>query len=397
MYPMTLTHKHSSIPAWLWRKKILCVFGTRSEALKMAPVIQSMTRRRGHFKCIVCVLSLHRRSLDQRLSLFAIIPDYDLDITQSGHTVTETSSMVFQSFNEVLADCQPDMVLVRCESSLTMAAAMAAHNHNIPIGHLAGFRAEAIASPDEPVLNCRLINIVAACHFVTTQEEKQLLQGEGVDEKAIFVTGNTVIDALLEIAQMLRTNPKLLKRVACKFQYLRPNKYLVLVIDHHRKNFSTGMEQICWALKMMTDQEPKMEIVYPLPDNPKILEPVKTILNSSKSVHLIKPLDYLPQVYLMNRCRIVITNSCQVEEEAPSLGKQVLVTRNTTERSEAVRAGTVKLVGTNPIVISREALAIIRNKNPFQRGSKLFNPYGDGQAASRIVAMLPTAMRWAWA
>lgn len=390
---MTEPYLHSPSITSPAKKKILTVFGTRPEAIKMAPVIRALANDSERFESLVCVTAQHRQMLDQVLELFKIRPSYDLDIMKPGQSLTDITSSVLHGLARVLDDCRPDLVLVHGDTTTTMAASLAAYYWNIPLGHVeAGLRTGNISSPWPEEMNRRVTSILAACHFAPTDVARQNLLDEGIAPETIAMTGNTVIDALFEVISLLRSDISIHKEMARRFSFLRPRKRLVLVTGHRRENFGQGFEQICMALKTLTEAEPGIEIIYPVHLNPNVQEPVRRILGGSKSIHLIEPLDYLPFVYLMDRCSFIITDSGGVQEEAPSLGKPVLVTRNTTERPEAVSAGTVKLVGTNPEVIVREALTLIRDSSAFKSMSKSHNPYGDGLAAPRIASFIQHAV-----
>jgi len=390
---MTEPYLHSPSNTSTAKKKILTVFGTRPEAIKMAPVIRALANDSERFESLVCVTAQHRQMLDQVLELFKIRPTYDLNIMKPGQSLTDTTCSVLKGMAEVLDDCRPDLVLVHGDTTTTMAASLAAFYRNIPIGHVeAGLRTGDTSSPWPEEMNRRVTSMLAACHFAPTEGAKQNLLREGIADKMIAVTGNTVIDALLEVVRLLRADLSIQGEMARRFSFLRQRKRLILVTGHRRENFGLGFEQICIALKTIAEAEPGIEIIYPVHLNPNVQEPVRRILGKSKSIHLIEPLDYLPFVYLMNRCSFIITDSGGIQEEAPSVGKPVLVTRNTTERPEAIKTGTVKLVGTDPDVIVREALALIRDSGAFKCMSKFHNPYGDGLAAPRIASFIQHAV-----
>lgn len=370
-------------------KKILCIFGTRPEAIKMAPVIKELALHRGDFDIRVCVTAQHREMLDQVLDLFAITPDYDLDIMKAGQNLSDVTCKVLQQLSPVLEDCRPDLVLVHGDTTTTMAASLAAYYQKIDVGHVeAGLRTHNIYSPWPEEINRRIAGVIARYHFAPTKRSRQNLVNEGVDEKAITVTGNTVIDALLEVVGKLRTDPVLQQQMVEKFSFLDEGKRLILVTGHRRENFGAGFEDICRALKALAKAHEDVEICYPVHLNPNVQEPVKKILGNVSGVHLIEPQDYVPFVYLMDRSFLILTDSGGVQEEAPSLGKPVLVMRDTTERPEAVDVGTVKLVGTDYGAIVEHGLRLLDDNDAYKAMALAINPYGDGKAAARIVEAL---------
>ncbi len=370
-------------------KKILSVFGTRPEAIKMAPVVKEFAKYPEVYESRVCVTAQHREMLDQVLELFDIKPDYDLDIMKPGQSLTDVTCNVLQGLAPVLEDFRPDVVLVHGDTTTTMAASLAAYYQKIPVGHVeAGLRTGDIYSPWPEEMNRRLAGSITSCHFAPTERSRQNLLDEGISEENILVTGNTVIDALLDIVELVRNDSALQQQMAERFSYLDVRKRLILVTGHRRENFGQGFEQICTALKTISESDSDVEILYPVHLNPNVQEPVKRILEGVQNIHLIEPQDYLPFVYLMDRSYLIITDSGGVQEEAPSLGKPVLVMRDTTERPEAVAAGTVKLVGTDADRIIAEAFALLNNKAAFEKMSQAHNPYGDGKAAERIAERL---------
>lgn len=370
-------------------KKIMTIFGTRPEAIKMAPVIRALNNHPAQFQNLVCVTAQHRQMLDQVLDLFEIQPDYDLNIMKPGQDLFDVTCNVIQGLKPVLAKERPDLVLVHGDTTTSTAASLAAFYAGSPVGHVeAGLRTGNIYSPWPEEMNRRLTGAMATHHFAPTEAAKNNLLREGIKAKAIVVTGNTVIDALHDVVGLLRNDSNLRQQMAERFAFLDPSKRLILVTGHRRENFGEGFEQICAALQAIARRHPDVEICYPVHLNPNVQEPVRRILGQTPSVHLIEPLDYLPFVALMDRATLIITDSGGVQEEAPSLGKPVLVMRNTTERPEAVTAGTVKLVGTDAKMIEHEATVLLSDPAAFERMSKAHNPYGDGQAASRIVAFL---------
>jgi len=370
-------------------KKILSVFGTRPEAIKMAPVVKELQKHPGQFETKVCVTAQHRQMLDRVLDLFDLRPDYDLDIMKSGQSLTDVTCNVLNGLGPVLEDFRPDVVLVHGDTTTTMAASLAAYYQKIDVGHVeAGLRTGNIYSPWPEEMNRRLVGSLTRYHFAPTERSRENLLREGVATESIHVTGNTVIDALLDVVEKVRNDSTLRNDMATRFDFLCPEKRLILVTGHRRENFGKGFENICQALKEIALSNPDVEIIYPVHLNPNVQEPVNRILSDYPSVHLIAPQDYLPFVYLMDRSYLVITDSGGVQEEAPSLGKPVLVMRNTTERPEAVAIGTVKLVGTNREKIVTETTLLLSNLSAYERMSKAHNPYGDGSAAKRIASII---------
>ena len=370
-------------------KKILSVFGTRPEAIKMAPVIMELKKHPQIFDCRICVTAQHRQMLDQVLDLFEIKPEYDLDIMGRGQSLTDITCKVLQGLEPVLREFRPDIVLVHGDTTTTLAASLAAYYEKISVGHVeAGLRTGNIYSPWPEEINRHLTSAITRYHFAPTEHARQNLLSEGVDDKSILVTGNTVIDALLSVVEKLRANTKLRQGVAQYFNFLNPEKRLVLVTGHRRESFGEGFESICNALKYIAQARDDVEIIYPVHLNPQVREPVQRILADVKGIHLIEPQEYLPFVYLMDRSYLIITDSGGVQEEAPSLGKPVLVMRDTTERPEAVDAGTVKLVGTDAKTIIAEVFNLLSDSAAYESMSRAHNPYGDGKAAIRIVGSL---------
>lgn len=353
----------------------------------MAPVVKALATSTG-VEAKVCVTAQHRQMLDQVLDLFAIKPDFDLDLMKPGQDLTDVTSNVLLGMRTVFKAWRPDWVLVHGDTSTTLSTSLAAYYEKIFVGHVeAGLRTGNIYSPWPEEINRRIAGAVSNMHFAPTEAAKANLLREGIAENAIHVTGNTVIDALLEAVQRLRKDASLKKEMAQRFDFLDNSKRLILVTGHRRENFGTGFENICVALKEIS-QRKDVEMVYPLHLNPNVQEPVKRILGENKQVHLIEPLDYLPFVYLMDRADILLTDSGGIQEEAPSLGKPVLVMRNTTERPEAVSAGTVKLVGTHKETIVAETRRLLEDEAAYASMTRAHNPYGDGSAAKRIVALI---------
>ena len=367
--------------------KVLSVFGTRPEAIKMAPVVKALTNKEG-IEAKVCVTAQHRQMLDQVLNLFEIEPDFDLDLMRPGQDLTDITSKVLLGMRNVFKAWRPDFVLVHGDTTTTLAASLAAYYEKIAVGHIeAGLRTGNIYSPWPEEMKRRIAGVISTIHFSPTETAKSNLLKEGVDEGIVHVTGNTVIDALLAVVQRLQSDSVLKATMGQQFDFINPAKRLILVTGHRRENFGSGFESICSSLDSISRRD-DVEIVYPVHLNPNVQEPVKRILHGNERVHLIEPLDYLPFVYLMERADILLTDSGGVQEEAPSLGKPVLVMRDTTERPEAVLAGTVKLVGTNQETIVTETLKLLDDPVEYARMSQAHNPYGDGLAATRIVDIL---------
>lgn len=368
--------------------KVLTVFGTRPEAIKMAPLVKALAAEAG-IEARVCVTAQHRQMLDQVLELFEITPDYDLNIMKPGQTLSGITSEILTRIEPVLVEFKPDLVLVHGDTSTTLATTLAAYYQRIPVGHVeAGLRTGNIYSPWPEEANRKLTGALAKLHFAPTTQSQANLLREGVDGAVVHVTGNTVIDALLMVKARLETDQALAAQLADRFPMLRKNARLVLITGHRRENFGDGFERICAAIRDLAREFPAADFVYPVHLNPNVREPVNRILQGQANVHLIEPQDYLPFVYLMTRSHIILTDSGGIQEEAPSLGKPVLVMRDTTERPEAVAAGTVKLVGTDVAAISDAVRTLMMNEVEYQRMSVAHNPYGDGKACERIVAAI---------
>lgn len=364
--------------------KVLTVFGTRPEAIKMAPLALQLAKDE-RFEAKVCVTAQHREMLDQVLSLFELKPDYDLNIMKPGQDLTDVTTAILQGLKTVLNDFKPDMVLVHGDTATTFAASLAAYYQQIPVGHVeAGLRTGNLYSPWPEEGNRKLTGAIAALHFAPTEASRQNLLREGIAESSIAITGNTVIDALLQVIAKLENDAPLKQQFQTQFDFLDPNKKLILVTGHRRESFGGGFERICQALAQTAQKHPEVQIVYPVHLNPNVQEPVKRLLGQNSNIHLIEPQDYLPFVYLMNQAHIILTDSGGIQEEAPSLGKPVLVMRDTTERPEAVEAGTVKLVGTSVEKITQELNILLTDNEAYSSMSHAHNPYGDGKACERI-------------
>ena len=363
--------------------KILSVFGTRPEAIKMAPVVKALANA-ANMDARVCVTAQHRQMLDQVLHLFDIVPDYDLDLMKAQQDLTDVTANVLVGLRPVLAEFHPDLVLVHGDTTTTLATSLAAYYQRIPVGHVeAGLRTGDILSPWPEEINRKVAGTIAALHFAPTASARENLLAENVPAAHIHVTGNTVIDALFEGLSLIEANPALEKDLAARFA-LDSNRRMILVTGHRRESFGGGFERICAALRAIAARQ-DIEIVYPVHLNPNVRGPVENLLDGVANIHLISPQDYLPFVYLMKRSTLILTDSGGVQEEAPSLGKPVLVMRDTTERPDALVAGTVKLVGTDEGAIVRNVTELLDNEDAYRAMSLAHNPYGDGKAARRIV------------
>ncbi|UFH29692.1 UDP-N-acetylglucosamine 2-epimerase (non-hydrolyzing) [Pseudomonas sp. CIP-10] len=355
----------------------------------MAPLALQLAQD-SRFEARVCVTGQHRQMLDQVLELFGISPDYDLNIMKAGQDLTGVTTAILQGIQPVLAAFKPDVVLVHGDTATTFATTLAAYYQQIPIAHVeAGLRTNNLYSPWPEEGNRRLTGALAALHFAPTPTSRDNLLREGTDPAHIFTTGNTVIDALLGVEQKLQ-NPALKARFASQFSYLATERRLLLVTGHRRENFGGGFERICQALVQTARQFPELDVVYPVHLNPNVREPVNRLLGDVNNIHLVEPLDYLPFVHLMTRAYVILTDSGGIQEEAPALGKPVLVMRDTTERPEAVAAGTVKLVGTEVASIVRALITLLTDEAAYREMSVAHNPYGDGQACARIREALAT-------
>lgn len=363
--------------------RVLTVFGTRPEAIKMAPVVKALAVS-PQIEARVCVTAQHREMLDQVLDLFRIVPDYDLNLMKPGQDLTDITANVLHGLKPVLADFAPDLVLVHGDTTTTMAASLAAYYQRIPVGHVeAGLRTGDILSPWPEEVNRKVASAITRLHFAPTKRSQQNLLAENVSADQIFVTGNTVIDALHEVVARIEDDTALAQELAERLP-LDPAKRMVLITGHRRESFGGGFERICAAVRRIAAR-PDVEIVYPVHLNPNVKGPVEAHLSGLQNVRLIEPQDYLPFVYLMHRSTLILTDSGGVQEEAPSLGKPVLVMRDTTERPEAVEAGTVRLVGTDEDLIVSSAEHLLDDQAAYQAMSFAHNPYGDGFAASRII------------
>lgn len=381
-------------------KKIMLVFGTRPEAIKMAPLVKEFQKYPERFETIVCVTGQHREMLDQVLHIFEITPDYDLNIMKQGQDLYDVTARVLTGMRDVLKEAQPDVVLVHGDTTTSTAAALAAFYQQIPVGHVeAGLRTHNIYSPWPEEMNRQITGRIATYHFAPTPLSRQNLLAEGVKEEQITVTGNTVIDALYMVVDKIKQDKSLdieletlLKNAGYDVNRLVDGKKLVLITGHRRENFGDGFIHMCTAIKDLTQKYPEVDFVYPMHLNPNVRKPIHEVFGENLAnlgnMFFIEPLEYLSFVYLMEKSTIVLTDSGGIQEEAPGLGKPVLVMRDTTERPEALEAGTVKLVGTNYEKIVHEVSALIDNQDYYDQMSKAVNPYGDGMACGRIISVL---------
>lgn len=381
-------------------KTVMLVFGTRPEAIKMAPLVKEFEKHPEEFKTIVCVTGQHREMLDQVLQIFEIIPDYDLNIMKQGQDLYDVTARVLTGIRDVLTEVKPDVVLVHGDTTTSTAAALAAFYQQIPVGHVeAGLRTHNIYSPWPEEMNRQITGRIAEYDFAPTPLSKTNLEAEGVAEDKIIVTGNTVIDALYWVVDKIKNNHQLnsdlkeiLKNSGYDLNRLKNGKKLVLITGHRRENFGDGFISMCRAIKSLIKKYPDVDFVYPMHLNPNVRKPIHEVfgedLSGLRNMFFIEPLEYLSFVYLMEKSNIVLTDSGGIQEEAPGLGKPVLVMRDTTERPEALSAGTVKLVGTDYDKIVNEVSMLLDDEKHYEKMSKAVNPYGDGLACKRIVETL---------
>ena len=381
-------------------KRILLVFGTRPEAIKMAPLVKEFQKYPEKFKTIVCVTGQHREMLDQVLRIFEIVPDYDLNIMKQGQDLYDVTSRVLLGMRDVLKEVLPDVVLVHGDTTTSTAAALAAFYQQIPVGHVeAGLRTHNIYSPWPEEMNRQITGRIATYHFAPTPLSQRNLLSEGVKPEQITVTGNTVIDALYMVVDKIKADKALdaelesvLSRAGYDVNRLADGKKMVLITGHRRENFGEGFISMCRAIQALTREYPEVDFVYPMHLNPNVRKPIHEVFGEDLSdlgnMFFIEPLEYLSFVYLMEKSTIVLTDSGGIQEEAPGLGKPVLVMRDTTERPEALEAGTVKLVGTDFDKIVNEVSELLTDQGYYEQMSKAVNPYGDGKACGRIVEFL---------
>ena len=381
-------------------KKVMLVFGTRPEAIKMAPLVKAFQQQPEEFETVVCVTGQHREMLDQVLKIFEITPDYDLNIMKQGQDLYDVTARVLTGMRDVLKEAQPDVVLVHGDTTTSTAAALAAFYQQIPVGHVeAGLRTHNIYSPWPEEMNRQITGRIATYHFAPTPLSRQNLLAEGVKEEQVAVTGNTVIDALYMVVDKIKADreldaqlEKLLAEAGYDVKRLDGERRLVLITGHRRENFGEGFIRMCQAIKALTEKYPEVDFVYPMHLNPNVRRPIHEVFGEDLSrlgnMFFIEPLEYLSFVYLMEKSHIVLTDSGGIQEEAPGLGKPVLVMRDTTERPEALEAGTVKLVGTDYERIVAEVSALLSDRDYYEGMSRAVNPYGDGRACGRILKFL---------
>ena len=380
-------------------KRVMLVFGTRPEAIKMAPLVQEFRKHPDQYETLVCVTGQHREMLDQVLNIFGIVPNYDLNIMKPGQDLYDVTARILSGMRDILTRTQPDVLLVHGDTTTSMAVALAAFYQQIPVGHVeAGLRTHNIYSPWPEEMNRQITGRIATYHFSPTPLSRENLLREGIDKSRILVTGNTVIDALYAVVNKMKDDVPLqlslekeLKAAGYDTGRLvtEEGRRLVLITGHRRENFGDGFLHICRAIKMLSEKYPDVDFVYPMHLNPNVRKPIKEVFCgvSQENLFLIEPLEYLPFVYLMEKSDLVLTDSGGIQEEAPSLGKPVLVMRDTTERPEALDAGTVKLVGTDYDKIISEVSSLLDNTEYYREMSRGINPYGDGRACERIVSI----------
>jgi len=370
-------------------KKVLLVFGTRPEAIKMAPLALKLQHYSQDFETKVCVTGQHRQMLDQVLELFSLKPDFDLNLMKPGQTLSDVTSGVLKGLEQVFEQWLPDVILVHGDTATTFAASLAAYYHKIKVGHVeAGLRTGDLYSPWPEEANRQLTGVLANYHFAPTQSSYDNLIKENVNPATIVVTGNTEIDALLQVKQKVEQDQTLIEQFQQQFSFLEKEKKLILVTGHRRENFGQGFLNSCQALANLAKKYPGIQIVYPVHLNPNVQQPLNALLADIDNVYLIAPQDYLPFVYLINRSYLILTDSGGIQEEAPSLGKPVLVMRDTTERPEAVQAGTVRLVGTEIAAIEQSVAELLENPDVYAEMASAHNPYGDGTACQQIIQFL---------
>ncbi|ADO47922.1 UDP-N-acetylglucosamine 2-epimerase [[Enterobacter] lignolyticus SCF1] len=372
--------------------KVLSIFGTRPEAIKMAPVVECL-KGDCRFESKVCVTAQHREMLDQVLQLFNISPDFDLNIMKPGQDLTDVTSAILVGLRTVLQEFKPDYVLVHGDTATTLSATLASYYQQIKVGHVeAGLRTNNIYSPWPEEGNRKITGALANLHFAPTSTSAENLRLENIPQNNIVVTGNTVIDALLMVKEKLANDPVLTSELKKKFEFIDQKRRIVLITGHRRESFGGGFERICNAILKLAKAFPNVDFVYPVHLNPNVRGVVNTVLLGQDNIYLIEPLDYLPFVFLMDASSIILTDSGGIQEEAPSLGKPVLVMRDTTERPEAVAAGTVKLVGTDEKRIFDTVAALLSDQSEYEAMSFAHNPYGDGKASARIADAIITSL-----
>lgn len=378
-------------------KRVMLVFGTRPEAIKMAPLVQEFRKHPDQYETLVCVTGQHREMLDQVLNIFGIVPDYDLNIMKPGQDLYDVTARILSGMRDVLSEAKPEIVLVHGDTTTSMAVALAAFYRQIPVGHVeAGLRTHNIYSPWPEEMNRQITGRIATHHFSPTPLSRENLLREGIDKSRILITGNTVIDALYAVVNKIKNDVPLQLSLGKELKAagydtgrlaVEEGRHLVLITGHRRENFGDGFLHICQAIKTLSEKYPNVDFIYPMHLNPNVRKPIKEIFGENRQSNLffIEPLEYLSFVYLMEKSHIVLTDSGGIQEEAPGLGKPVLVMRDTTERPEALDAGTVKLVGTDYDKIVSEVSSLLDDTECYKRMSQAVNPYGDGKACARIV------------
>jgi len=379
-------------------KKILIVFGTRPEAIKMAPLIKEFQKFPDYFELKVCVTAQHRQMLDQVLELFEIKPDFDLNIMKKDQDLYDITANILTKIKLIIKEVEPDIVFVHGDTTTTFSATLAAFYHKIDVAHVeAGLRSGSIYSPWPEEANRKLTSCLVKYHLTPTISSKENLIKENIDKNDIFIVGNTVIDALFIILDKIKKDKKLLSKIKSELKVkninISSNRKIILVTGHRRENFGQGFISICNALKTIAVNNPNIDIIYPMHLNPNVRKPIGQILSKIKNIYLVEPLTYEPFVYLMSKSYIILTDSGGIQEEAPSLGKPVLVMRNTTERPEAIKSGTAKLVGTKKLTIVDEVTRLLNSKEAYDKINKASNPYGDGKASEKIVNLFYTKDR----
>lgn len=367
--------------------KTLTVFGTRPEAIKLAPLINQLKRSSIDNK--ICTTGQHQEMLSPVLNLFNIVPDFNLGVMSANQSLSQLTAKIISNLEPVLQSLQPNLILVHGDTTTTLAASLSAYYFRIPVAHLeAGLRTGNIYSPWPEEVNRKLATVLSDIHFAPTEMSRNNLLKEGVPSEKIYITGNTVVDSLLEIDRRIKNDPKLCTTLAREFSFLKSNRQSILITGHRRENFGAGFKQICQAIRQIAIDFPEIDLVYPVHLNPNVQRPVHEILHELPNVFLINPLGYVSFIYLMQRSTLILTDSGGIQEEAPSLGKPVLLMRETTERPEAVNAGTVRLVGADTDMIVSSVKELLTDQRLYFKMSHVQNPYGDGKASKRIIQTL---------
>lgn len=394
LFAMPPAPRRCSLKTTLPKKKVLAVFGTRPEAIKMAPVVLRLKEHSDRIGIRVCVTGQHRQMLDQVLDTFGITPDHDLNLMKPGQDLSALTGNILHELQPVLQSEKPDFVLVHGDTTTAFASSLAAFYGRVPLAHVeAGLRTGNINSPWPEEMNRKLVGVMAALHFAPTETARRNLLAESVPASQVLVTGNTVIDALFEVRRRIEQDSAMKRSLEERFRFLAPSYKTILVTGHRRESFGQGMRDLCAGLLEVLHANPDVQVCYPVHLNPQVQAPVNELLGKAPAdvrgrIHLIAPVDYVPFVYLMTRAYVIVTDSGGIQEEAPSLGKPVLVTRDTTERPEAVEAGTARLVGTDREKIAAEISLLVKDPGEYTRRSGIQNPYGDGYAAERIAERL---------